>query len=341
MTPPRPARRATDRTASLLRLFRLLAARVLGALFVVWAAVTAAFWAVAAVPGDPVEVMLGPLAGVSAAGKDRLRSELGLDRPLLERYGDTLASLARGDLGESYQLRQPVAEALGGAFPPTARLAVLALGIALALVLIGALLGRGRLGAGLVGTAEVLAVVLPSFWVGFLLITVFSFWLGWFPATGSRTAASQILPAVTLAIPVAGVLGQAVRAELADVAASPFALSAAARGLGPSGLLARHGLRHAAVPASTLIAYVAGGLLGGAILVETVFSRPGLGSLTLTAILNRDMPVIIGLVAVSAALFALLGVLADLGVWLADPRTRRAAAPPRPQGQAKTGGARA
>lgn len=304
-------------------LARLVGGRILGALFVVWAAVTAAFFAVAAVPGDPVTVMLGPLAGVSEAGKERLRTELGLDRPLAERYLDTLAGYARGDLGDSYQLRQPVGEALAGALAPTLQLTGIALAMALGFVLVGTLIGRGRLGSALVGTAEVLAVVLPSFWVGFLLLTVFSFWLGWLPATGSRTAASQILPALTLAIPVAGVLGQAVRAELADAASSPFGLSAAARGLRPTGFVLRHGLRHAAVPAATLTAYIAGGLLGGAILVESVFSRPGLGSLTLTAILNRDMPVALGLVAASAVFFAALGVLADLGVWLADPRTRR------------------
>lgn len=308
------------------RLLRGVAGRVLGAAAVVWAAVTAAFLAVTATPGDPVSVMLGPLSGLSAAQKAQLGVELGLDRPLGEQYLAMLGRLLRGDLGTSYQLKQPVAQLLGQALAPTLQLAALALLFALALVLLGVLAARGRLGSAVVGTAEVLAVVFPSFWVGFLLLTVFSFWLGWFPATGSRTAASLVLPAVAMAIPVAGVLGQAIRTELADVDHSAFALSARARGVGPARFTLRHGLRHAAVPAATLSTMVLGGLLGGAILVETVFSRPGLGSLTLTAITNRDMPVVLGLVALSAVVFAALGALADVAVGLADPRTRRAGA---------------
>lgn len=306
------------------------AAGLLGSVvLVLWGAATVAFLAFRVIPGDPVSVMLGPQAQVSEAVKDGIRAELGLDRPPLEQYLTFLGSLARGDLGESYQLRLPVAEVIGRQLGATLQLSAAALAIAVVLALAVAVLVRGRTGRAVAAGVELVVLSSPVFWIGLVLLSVFAFGLGWFPVSGARNPATLVLPAVTLALPVAALLSQVLRDGLVQAERMPFAETVRARGAGPTWFTVRHGLRHGASSAVTLAAYLTGSVLGGAVLVETVFARPGLGRVTLAAISDRDLPVITGIILLSAVVFVVVNVVVELVHPLIDPRvaTRSAGGP--------------
>ena len=292
---------------------------------VLWGAATLAFLAFRVIPGDPVSVMLGPQAQVSEAVKDGIRAELGLDRPPFEQYLSYLGQLVQGNLGESYQLRMPVGEVIGRQLGSTLQLTALALGIAVVLALAVALFVRGRVGRGVVAGLELIVLSSPVFWIGLLLLSVFAFDLGWFPVSGTRNPATIVLPAVTLALPVAALLGQVLRDGIEAAERQPFATTVRARGAGQVRLTAHHTLRHGAAGALTLTAYLVGSLLGGAVLVETVFARPGLGRVTLAAISDRDLPVITGIILFSALVFVIVNVIVELLHPVLDPRQRRAA----------------
>lgn len=289
---------------------------------VLWGAATLAFLAFRVIPGDPVSVMLGPQAQVSEAVKDGIRAELGLDRPPLEQYFSYLWQLLQGNLGESYQLRMPVTEVIGRQLGATVQLTALALVIAVVLALAVALFVRGRLSRGIVAGFELIVLSSPVFWIGILLLSVFAFGLGWFPVSGTRNPATIVLPAITLALPVAALLGQVLRDGIEAAERQPWATTVHARGAGQVRLTAHHTLRHGAAGALTLAAYLVGSLLGGAVLVETVFARPGLGRVTLSAITDRDLPVITGIILFSALVFVIVNLIVELLYPLLDPRLR-------------------
>lgn len=314
MSEPRARRKAV-----VARIAGLLAAGLL----VLWGAATLAFLAFRVIPGDPVSVMLGPQAQVSESVKDGIRAELGLDRPPLEQYVSYLAGLLHGDLGESYQLRMPVTEVIGRQLGSTVQLAALALVLAVVIALAVALLARGRVSRAVATGIELIVLSSPVFWIGLVLLSVFAFGLGWFPVTGTRNPATIVLPAVTLALPVAALLGQVLRDGIEQAERQPFAETVRARGAGPAWLTLRHSLRHGAAGALTLAAYLTGSVLGGAVLVETVFARPGLGRVTLAAITDRDLPVISGIILLSALVFVVVSVVVELLHPLLDPRLRR------------------
>lgn len=289
---------------------------------VLWGAATLAFLAFRVIPGDPVSVMLGPQAQVSDAVKDAIRAELGLDRPPLEQYVTFIGQLARGDLGESYQLRMPVTEVIGRQLAPTLQLAALALLIAVILALAVAVLVRGAAARTVAAAVELVILSSPIFWIGLVLLSVFAFGLGWFPVSGARNPATIVLPAVTLALPVAALLSQVLRDGLLQAERMPFAETVRARGADRTWFTLRHGLRHGAAGAITLAAYLTGSVLGGAVLVETVFARAGLGRVTLAAITNRDLPVITGIILLSAIVFVVVNVVVELLHPYLDPRVR-------------------
>ncbi len=313
--------------ATLTRIAGVLASVVV----VLWGAATLAFVTFRLIPGDPVSVMLGPQAQVSEAVKEGIRAELGLDRPFLVQYLSYLGDLLRGDLGVSYQLRMPVTEVIGRQLGATLQLTALALLIAVVLAFAVALLARGRASRAVAATVELIILSSPVFWIGLVLLSLFAFGLGWFPVSGSRNPATIVLPAVTLALPVAALLGQVLRDGIEEAERQPFALTVRARGAGPVRLTLRHTLRHGASGAVTLAAYLVGSLLGGAVLVETVFARPGLGRVTLSAITDRDLPVITGIIMLSALVFVVVNTAVELIDPVIDPRLRRRAARTREQ----------
>lgn len=295
------------------------------AVSVLWGAATLAFLAFRVVPGDPVSVMLGPQAQVSEAVKDGIRADLGLDRPPLEQYLAYLGQLVQGRLGESYQLRMPVTEVIGRQLGSTLQLTALALTIAVVLAFAVALFVRGSVPRAIAAGIELVVLSSPVFWIGLLLLSAFAFGLGWFPVSGTRNPATIVLPAVTLALPVAALLGQVLRDGIEAAERQPFATTVRARGAGQVRLTAHHTLRHGAAGALTLTAYLVGSLLGGAVLVETVFARPGIGRVTLAAITDRDLPVITGIILLSALVFVVVNIAVELLHPVLDPRQRRVA----------------
>ncbi|MER5867400.1 ABC transporter permease [Kitasatospora sp. NPDC002040] len=307
-----------------LGVLRRLFVRLLGALAVLIGAATVAFAALQLVPGDPVTVMLGPGSAATPEVKAEIRATYGLDQPVAVQYLHYLGRLLTGDLGESYQLQRPVAGLIADQLGSTVQLALAALVLAVVLALVAATATAGRRPAlrGVSSLLELLAVSSPSYWIGILLLTAFSFQLRIFPVAGDQDLSALVLPAVTLALPLTGVLTQVLREGLETTLGQPFVLTARSRGLAPAAVLLRHALRHTTGPVATLTGWLTGSLLGGAVLVETVFGRPGIGALSLQGAVNKDMPLVIGLVLLSALVFVLISTLVDLLHVAADPRLR-------------------
>ncbi|MCK9902506.1 ABC transporter permease [Parafrankia colletiae] len=302
---------------------RWLARRLALSVLVVVGAATVAFGALQVVPGDPVHVMMGG-AAPSPEVYQQTRHELGYDRPLPVRYGRFLGQLLRGDLGRSYQLHRPVAEVIGSQLWPTVQLALAGFGLAfvVAAALAVATAGRRSGWRRLSSAAELVMISTPGFWVGVLLLTAFSFRLQLFPVAGGDSLDGLVLPAVTLALGLIGVFAQVMREGLERALEQPFVLSARARGSGETAVRLRHALRHALIPMVTLAGWIVGTLLGGAVLVETIFSREGLGRITATAIAGRDLPLVTGVAVVAATIFTLLNIAVDLLYRVIDPRMK-------------------
>lgn len=308
-----------------------LLARALGVAVVV---TTIVFVALHLAGGDPVEAVLGgPGSQAGAEAVAAARAQYGLDLPLWRQYLTQVSHVLTLDLGDSYARRTSVSSLLAASLPPTAVLAASALVLAWLLALATAVLATagatsarwpGRAAARALHGGELVASVLPHFWLGAVLVALFAAELSWFPATSTPGSWSGlVLPTVTLAVPLAGFLGQLLRDSLAEASAAPFATTARARGLRPTAVLVRHTLRHAVLPAISLSGWAFGSLLSGAVVVEVLFGRPGLGRLLVEATLVRDVPVVIGAVVVVALAYVLLTVLVDAVELLLDPRRRR------------------
>jgi peptide/nickel transport system permease protein len=248
----------------------------------------------------------------------------GLDRPVVEQYLDFLGRLAVGDLGTSYVQRQPVTSVIADQIGATVVLGLAAgtLAVVIAVVLSTATVGRRPVARGALSTLELVFVSVPVFWSGLLLLMLFSFRLGWFPAAGGNGVQSLVLPAVTLALPTAGLLSQVLRESMERTLDEPFIVTVRARGVRESLVVWRHALRHAALPGMTVLGSLVGGLLGGAVITETVFGRPGIGSISLQAVSNKDVPVVIGVVLLAAAIYVVVSTLLDVLYTAVDPRLR-------------------
>ena len=303
-----------------------LARRLLLAVVVVFGAATAAFLALRLVPGDPVRVLLGTSPATPRV-VDQIRRDLGFDEPIPVQYLDFLGRLAHGDLGTSYQLQQPVGALIASQFPATLELAVAGLALALLVAVPAAVLTSSRwpIARAVCSGLELVATSTPGFWVGVLLLAVFSFRLHLFPATSGTDLLGLVLPAVTLAAGLVGPFAQVCREGLERALEAPFVFSARARGTGQLAVRLRHALRHALSPLLTMTGWTIGALLGGAVIVETVFNRPGLGRILAIAVVGRDIPVVTGIVVLSAVVFGILNIGVDWLYRLIDPRLRETA----------------
>lgn len=303
---------------------RYLVRRLGLAALVLWAAYTVSFLVLYALPGDPVSLMFGGESNdVTPEQLDALRTEYGFDQPLAAQYVSRLLDALRGDLGTSVVSKQPVTTLLAQALPPTAAIA----GAALLLAVVGggalavvATATRSRALAGLLLSLPPLGVAIPSFWFGLTLVQWFSFQLPLFPALGDQGPASVVLPAVTLALPTSAVLAQLLSRSLLHTLREPYVDTAVAKGAGRARVHLRHALRNAALPALTATGLVVGGLLSGAVVTETVFSRAGIGRLTATAVAAQDIPVVQGVVLVAATVYVLANLAVDVVYPLLDPR---------------------
>lgn len=290
---------------------------------VLWAAATAAYLALLLAPGDTVDILVGDGPDTPEI-RAKIIAEWGLDRPEVVQYLTYLWRLVHGDLGRSYRLQQGVSEVLATQVGPTLQLTLAAAGIGIGLAGVIALVtaGRGRLARGVASLTELVAVSVPPFLIGILLLSLFSFTLGWFPVSGAQGPRALVLPALALALPIAGVLGQVLRGGLERALEQPFAVTARARGLTERALVARHALRHALIPAVTLAGWFTGALLGGAVITEVLFGRPGLGRVAMEAVQGRDMPVVMAVVLLSAVVYVTISTLLDLAYRAIDPRIR-------------------
>lgn len=302
---------------------RWLLVRLGGAVFVLWAVATLTFFAIRLIPGDPAEAVLGgPGSQASQETLDQVRRDYGLDLPLVVQYFNALGRLLTGDLGTSYALKLPVADLLSAQLGGTLLLALTALAVAW-LCALGLSLwstGGGRIAASLGQGIELTSAALPHFWLATVLITLFSTALGWLPPVSTGGVAGLVLPVVTLAIPLAGFLAQVMRETLLDTLDAPFIVSARARGESERGIRLRHALRHASLPAISLSGWALGYLISGAVVVETIFARPGLGRTLLQAVTLRDVPVVTGVVLLVAVVYILMTIVTDAASRLADPR---------------------
>jgi peptide/nickel transport system permease protein len=275
------------------------------------------------IPGDPVEIMLGESA--STADRQALRVALGLDLPIAAQFQNYLYGLSQLDFGSSIHSRRPVAELLLERLPATGLLALatllITLSLALPLGIIAAVRRNTWWDTGAM-SFSMLGISIPNFWLGPLLILVFSLWLGWFPISGRSNFASVILPALTLATGLIAVLSRMVRSSMLEVLGEDYMRTARAKGMPPGRVILHHGLRNALLPVITLLGLQLGALLAGAVITETVFSWPGIGLLTIESIQARDYPVVQACVLLISVTYVVVNLLTDLAYAWIDPRIR-------------------
>ena len=297
--------------------------RLLGALLVIFGVVSIVFLLIHMIPGDPVEIMLGESA--STADREALRIALGLDQPVWLQFQHYLAGLLHFDMGTSIHFRRPVSDLLLERLPATGLLAAVTLLITLLLALpLGIIAAVRRNTAWDTGamTFSMLGISIPNFWLGPILILVFSLWLGWFPVSGRSGFGSVILPALTLSTGLIAVLSRMVRSSMLEVLGEDYMRTACAKGLPPQRIILHHGLRNALLPVITLLGLQLGALLAGAVITETVFSWPGVGLLTIESIQSRDYPVVQACVLLISVTYVLVSLLTDLAYAWIDPRIR-------------------
>jgi peptide/nickel transport system permease protein len=307
---------------------RRILVKVITAILVLVAAASVTFFAQLLVPGDRATAILNQQTGRAQlwtpAQLAPVNHEFGLDKPLIVQYLGYVGGLFRGDLGTSYTQYKPVTQVIGAQLMPSLVLTVGALAAAwvLALAVILATVRRGRTVTGLGSTWEALTASLPTYWVGVVLLVVFAVEFRIFPVIGGTSAWGTVLPVLTLAIPLAGFLGQITRDEFEKVLDQPFVTTARTRGMSEAGVRLKHALRHSVLPAITLSGWALGALVSGAVIAENLFGRPGIGQVLVTAVNTRDVPTVSGIVLVVAAVYVVANLLVDLAYALIDPRLR-------------------
>ena len=276
------------------------------------------------VPGDPVKMMLAEFV-TSPDQIAEMRAQLHLDEPLPRQYGRFVVNALRGDLGTSIRSRRPVATEIAENVASTAQLALASMTVAVAigvpLGLLAALFRNTWLDVGSMVVA-LLGVSMPSFWLGLLLIFVFSLHLAWFPATGGGDLPHLVLPSLTLGTIASAIIARLTRSSMLEVLGQDYVRTARAKGLAWWGVVVRHALKNALIPIITIFGLQFGNLLAGAVIVETVFSRPGLGRLIVGGILAKDFPLVQGTVLFVAASYVMINVLVDVAYAFVDPRIR-------------------
>ena len=282
------------------------------------------FLIVQLIPGDAVSAMQGQLK-MSAQQMEEMRQALGLNDPLHVQLGRYLAQLAQGNLGRSLFGAQPVALLISSNIGATIQLTLAAMLVA---IVIGVPLGvfaaikQGSAWDVVATTTAMLGVSIPAFWLGLMLIQLFAVTLGWLPITGDRGLRGLIMPAVALGVAEAAIITRLTRSSLVEILGLDYVRTARAKGLIERAVVWQHALRNALLPLLTMIGMQFGTLFGGAVIIENVFSRQGLGALATQAVINRDFPVVQGCVMVAAVLYVLVNLLVDVLYAVADPRIR-------------------
>lgn len=278
-------------------------------------------------PGDPAEVVLSRSQGQPPTQEqiDEMRRELGLDRPVVTQYVDWLGNAVRGDLGDSWLRQVPVQEAMAERMPRTVALALTAGALAIALgVPVGVLAAtrRNTLVDHVTRVGALLGASLPSYFTAYVLIFLFAVTFRLFPVFGFGSPAHLTLPAVALALGPAAVLARLTRSSMLEVLGEDYVRTARAKGARNRVVLYHHALRNAVVPLLTVAGLSVGHLLGGSLIVEYVFAWPGMGELAVSAIHDRDYPLIQGFVLFAAGIYLAVNFLVDVGYAWLDPRVR-------------------
>ena len=282
------------------------------------------------VPGDPALIILNNM-GSGAAGQSsdeayqNLRNQLGLNDPFPVQYLHYASRALRGDLGYSYTTSRPVGETVLEVLPSTLELTVVGLGIAIVMGMIlgvAAAMYRNSWIDTLTMFFSLIGLSMPSFWLAFILIDIFSFQLGFLPASGSEGIRPLILPALTLGLVAAGTVARLVRSTMLEVLQQEYIVTARSKGLRHRDVIVRHALRNALIPVVTVIGLQFGALVSGAVITETVFARRGIGRLAVDAILSRDYPMIQGTILVAACGYVVINLVIDLSYAWMDPRIK-------------------
>jgi peptide/nickel transport system permease protein len=302
---------------------QFLAYRLVRLLFALWAVVTVVF-VVMRLSGDPVPLLLPPDAPI--AEMERLRHEMGLDRPIYVQYGVFIRQAVQGDFGRSIHFRVSAFQAAWERVPATLELSLAAF---LCAVLVAVPAGvfsairRGSVADHLVMGVALIGQAAPTFYIGIMLILTCSLWLGLFPTSGRGEWRQLVLPAVTLGAFAMASIARITRSAVLEILRADFIRTARAKGVPEFWTLAKHTMRNAAVPIVTIVGLQLGNMLGGAVVTETIFSWPGIGRLAIQSIFNRDYPVVQSCVFITAAVFVVLNFLVDLTYGILDPRIRR------------------
>jgi peptide/nickel transport system permease protein len=300
-----------------------LARRLAAAVVVIFGSVTMVFLILFWLPGDPAVLVAGE--GATAETIANVRAHLGTGQPLWAQYKTYLAGLAHGDLGISFQTGEPVSGRLMAQALPTLELTGLACGLALvAGLLLGVVsaINRGRWIDHTIQTVLLLFTSMPSFWLGILLILVFSVTLRWLPAIGNGSLAQLVLPVACLGLAASGKLARMVRNSVLDVLDEPFVTTLRAKGLPERSVLYRHVLRSALIPVVTLLGILVGELLSGAVVTETLFARQGIGRILVEAVGVKDIPLVQAVILFATVFYVLINLLVDLSYALIDRRVR-------------------
>jgi peptide/nickel transport system permease protein len=310
---------------------REIARRLMATLPVLGVVAIAVFALLHITPGDPAVIIAGDYATSEDIAK--IRTRLGLDRPFFTQVGIWIGQVARGDLGTSIFSGLPVTTLIGQRVGTTASLTLLALLLSVGVGVPLGVIGAWKKGSWVDRVVMVLAVSgfsMPVFWLGFLLVYVFAITLGWLPVQGYRPLAEGLwphlrhllLPAVTLSVVYLALIARMTRASMLGVLTEDYIRTAAAKGLTPGRVLVRHALKNASLPIVTIVGVGFALLLGGAVVTESVFALPGLGRLTVDAIVRRDYPVVQGVILVVSGVYVLINLVVDLLYVVLDPRIR-------------------
>ena len=303
---------------------RYISSRLLVTIPVIFGVSLAVFSMLFLIPGDPVKMMLSEFA-TNPEQIARMRAQLHLNEPFAEQFGRFVWGAARGDLGSSIRDRRPVTTEILEVLPATLQLSlaalVLAAALGIALGIIAAVHQNSWWDLGSMVVALV-GVSVPSFWLGLLLIFLFSLRLEWLPATGGGGLDHLLMPAFALGLGAAAIIARLTRSSMLEVLRTEYMTTARAKGLGGPSVVLRHGLLNAIIPIITIFGLQFGSLLAGTVIIETVFGRPGVGRLLVNAILNKDFPLVQGIVLFVAAGYVLINLAVDVVYAAVDPRIR-------------------
>jgi ABC-type dipeptide/oligopeptide/nickel transport system permease component len=300
-----------------------VARRLLFVVPVVLGVLTLVFLIRALVPGDPIEIMYFGQLPPDRATVDSIRHELGIDAPLPVQYIRFLGSVARGELGRSVRTRRPVRTEIAARYRNTLLLAFGSLAVAVVVGLSMGILAAVHRDTPVDTVTMILAMwglSMPAFWFGLIMIMLFGVRLRWLPVMGSESLRHLVLPALTLGLIASTILARITRSSMLDVLSAQYIRTARAKGLRRGAVIMRHALKNALIPVVTILGLQMGGLLGGAFIIEIVFSWHGVGELAVQAIQQRDFPVIQGVVVVVAVTYVLINLAVDLAYSALDPR---------------------